>query len=517
MRSLDSANSSLGSADSPVIQPLVSDTLRQTVTVLSRQRRTVAIVFAAIMVGALLAGLVAPKEYEAEMKILVLHDRTQPSISAGISSVTQAPEISEEEINSEVELIRSKDILQDVVLRCGLDKQRGSGRHTSIANIFGWKPRGLQGEDDRIAQAVVALGRDLKVRSMTKTNMIDVTYKSTDPRLSVKVLNVLASLYIKKHLEVHQIPGALRFFTFETQHYQNQLAGATSRLAAFTKQYGIGSASDERDQDISKLVDFEASMRQAEADVSDKMRRISMIKGELQTTPERMETQVRLSDNPALLEKMQSSLLEKELKQSELAATFNSNYQPLRELNAEIAQVRSAIEAQKQTPVKERTSDATPTHTYLLQELAKSQADLASAGAQASALAAVVRDYRARVSALEQRTIQEQALDRDVKMDEANYLLYRNKLEESRISDALDDKNIANVAIAEAPSQPSRPSSLGLLMFLSIGLVIATVTSAGSAFLVDSLALTFRTSEEVEKLLGVPVLLLLQDGTRGNL
>jgi uncharacterized protein involved in exopolysaccharide biosynthesis len=491
-------------------QPTLSDTLRQTIKVLSRQRKIVGLVFAAVMVGAVLAGLFMSNEYEADMKILVLNDRAQPSVSAGTNSVAQPPEISDEELNSEVELLKSRDILEDVVLSCDLENQNQPSVRARVAKWLGWSSATATKEES-LAQALIALQRNLTVQVMKKTDLIDVTYTSKYPDLSVKVLKALAGFYLKKHLEVHQIPGALAFFTHETQHYQNELARDTNRLSDFTKQYGIGSASDERDKTLAKLVDFEASMRQAQADVHDKRQRIAMLQAELQATPGRIQTQVRVLDNAALLGQMQSSLLEKELKRTELAATFNANYAPLRELNAEIAQVRSAIASQKRTPVSEQTSDTSPTHTYLMQDLAVARADLASQRAQAAALAVVVRDYRNRISGLEQRTIQQQGLDQDVKTDEENYLLYRSKFEESRISDALDQKNIANVSIAEAPEQPARPSNLGMKLIGAIGFVIATLVSIGSAFLLDSLAVTFRTSEEVEQLLGVPVLGLVQD------
>jgi uncharacterized protein involved in exopolysaccharide biosynthesis len=199
-------------------------------------------------------------------------------------------------------------------------------------------------------------------------------------------------------------------------------------------------------------------------------------------------------------------LHDKELKRSELGATFSSNYPPLRSLDAEISQLQKFIETEQQYPVRDEMSDATPTHAFLTQELAKTNADLASRRAQATALAGVVKDYRMKLAELGQTAIQEAGLNRNVKAAETNYLLYRSKLEDSRISDALDRTSIVNVSVAQPPMRPERSSGLGLGLIVTIGIILGSFAAVCSAYVIDTMATTFRTKDEVEELLGIPVL-----------
>jgi uncharacterized protein involved in exopolysaccharide biosynthesis len=481
------------------------DSFRRVVEIAERQRRVMAIAFVAVLIGAVLAGVTAAPQYDAELKLLVLHNREEPSVSAGSNSVVQAQMVTEEELNSEAEILKSRDLLENTVVACGLENMNEKGIRDRIKSVFGIKsaPRNRA---QSIEQAVDKLDRNLKVKSMKKTNLLDAIYTSKNPDLSVEVLNTLTTLYLQKHVQIHRIPGAVPFFEQETKRFQDELAARTKELADFTQQGEIGSAQEERDRTAEKLVTFEADMRQALADAHDREQRIAVLKSELSQTPERMTTQVRESDNGALLQQMKSSLHDKELKRSELGATFSSNYPPVRTLDAQITQLQKAIGTEEKSPVRDEVSDAAPTHTFLVQEIAKANADMASRRAQATALASVVQDYRKKLSGLEQTTIREAELDRNVKTAEANYLLYRGKLEESRITDALDRTSIVNVSVAQPPIRPEHSAGLGLGMIAAIGAILGCCAAAASAYVIDGMASTYRTRDEVEQLLGIPVL-----------
>jgi uncharacterized protein involved in exopolysaccharide biosynthesis len=93
---------------------------------------------------------------------------------------------------------------------------------------------------------------------------------------------------------------------------------------------------------------------------------------------------------------------------------------------------------------------------------------------------------------------------RAAKADEDNYLLYLHKQEEARISDALDRQRISNVVIAEPAVVPLFPQPRWLLALL-LGALVAALSSVVLAFAVDYWDPSLRTPEEVESLLGSPV------------
>src|ERR1700686_175866 len=102
-------------------------TLRDIATPLFRHRKIVVLAFLGILFGTALGIILLPKDYEAKMKILVKHERADAAVSPGRDAVMSNPgEVTEEELNSEVELLKSRDLLEKVVIACNLQDLRSS-------------------------------------------------------------------------------------------------------------------------------------------------------------------------------------------------------------------------------------------------------------------------------------------------------------------------------------------------------------------------------------------------------
>src|ERR1700692_4227124 len=106
---------------------------------------------------------------------------------------------------------------------------------------------------------------------------------------------------------------------------------------------------------------------------------------------------------------------------------------------------------------------------------------------------------------LGQKALQQADLIREVKANEANYLLYLSKREQDPRSNDSDEKRIANVAIAVPAVLPILPL-IGPALVLLVGLVFAAFLSMGAAFLAEYLNPSLRTPAEVLEVLRIPVL-----------
>jgi uncharacterized protein involved in exopolysaccharide biosynthesis len=425
--------------------------------------------------------------------------------------------VTEEEINSEVELLKSRDLLEKLVLACDLlQHKNGSAWSRVLAAMSVHAGARTPEKDARIAKAVVALENRLKVDVVKKTNLIAVNYESPDPELAARVLTTLANLYLEKHVTVHRPPGALDFFQQRTQEYSKGLTDAEARLVGFTRGAAVVSAQLEKEVALQKLAEFDATLKQTGVAIAETQQRIRTLQGQAGSIPTRMVTQVRNADDATLLSQLRSSLLTLELKRTELREKFEPGYRPVQEVEAQIAQTRAALAAAEKSQLHEETTDRDPTYAWVSEELAKAKADLAGLQARAEATALAVRSYRENARSLEQKEVVQDDLIRTVKATEENYLLYLRKEEEARISDALDRRRIINVAVAEAATVPALPSNQRSLAVL-VGLLVATVTSVGLAFGAEYLDPTFRTPDEVSSFLNIPVLATMpQNGKNGT-
>jgi Uncharacterized protein involved in exopolysaccharide biosynthesis len=474
-------------------------TMRDLAAVIFRQRRIILAVFGAVIVLVLLSGIWMRK-YEAHMKILVLHQRTDAMVSAAANAPTQdLGGVTEEDLNSEVEILHSDDLLRKVVLATGLQ--------SASRSLFGQPD-----EAKAAAAAIRSLDKALTIEPIRKANVISVKYRSGDPELAAKVLNAVASAYMEKHMEVHRPSGEFTFFDQQTDQFRHGLEQSQAQLAEYTRKNGVVSADLERDLTLQRLADFSATAHEAQASEQETAKRIQALQTEIASTQPRQTTQVRTGENPQLMQQLKSTLLTLELKRTELLTKYDPSYRLVQEVDRQIAAARGAIAAEESKPAQEVTTDQDPTYSMLRSELAKAKADLSGFAARAKATTMVADEYRAAARKLEQQGIAQSDLLRESKTQEENYLLYSKKREEARISDALDQRGIMNVALAEKPVVPAIPAQSPLKTG-SITLMLAFFVSLGAGFVVDYADPSFRTPDEVVGYLEMPVLASLPKDT----
>lgn len=467
-------------------------TLRDVLAVMFRQRRTLLIAFALIFAATLFYGWVSPS-YQAEMKVLVRKGRVDPVMTP---APTPSPEfargeVSEEELNSEVNLLHDQEVLRTVVQAAGLSQRR----HL-------WESKRAEVREER---AVRRLDSRLKVAPIRKTNLVLVTYASSDPATSAAVLESLAAAYLERHLRLRRPTGELTFFDQQMVESKRSLERAEFRLDEFMRTRGVASASVERDLALQKLSEAEYSRLQTQVAIADNSERIRALETKLASLPERRTNQIRNAENPLLLEKLKSKLLELELRRTELLTRFKPSYKLIIEVEQQIAEAKAAIAAERLAPVQEEIIEQDPRHDWAQAELVKAQVELQALKSKESATAILLGHSRASTQRLAAESLQQEELLRNLRAAEEKYLLYAGKREESRIGDALDEKGILNVAIAERPSIPALPLR-SVWSFAFFGFVCASTISTGLAFAVDFLDPGFRTADEVMSYLGSPVL-----------
>jgi uncharacterized protein involved in exopolysaccharide biosynthesis len=483
--------------------------LKDFLAVAFRHKRLAGLCFAGVLAGSILTAVLQPAEYRASTKFLVSKERVDPAVSSEQNSpVVVNSEVSEEQLNSEIELLRGPDIIRDVVIKCGLDKHP-----TLWDRVFP-----SSNSERRIAVATARLQKDLKVELVKKSNIIGVTYTSPDPQVAAQVLSTLADAYIQKHVAVNSPPGQFDFFSQETERYKKNLSDAEAQLKQLSQEEDGVAPGYERDITLQKLSEFHSTLQQTHADVAVTEERIKTLEQQAGTTPERLTTSKKQTDDAQVLEPLKSTLMSLELKRTELLTKYQPDYPLVKEVDKEIADTKAAIAAEETRPINEETTDRNPTYAWINEELAKAKADYSALQAKAAATQAIVAKYEEKARDLAQKGLIEQDLLRTVKADEETYLLFLRKREQARMSEALNRTRILNVAVAERPVVPSLPSSSPWLTLFA-GTLLAGLVSVGTVWTKERLDPSFRTPTEVAADLKIPVLAAIpyrMNGFNGN-
>jgi uncharacterized protein involved in exopolysaccharide biosynthesis len=458
----------------------------------------VLLTFIFVVAGTVLVTILLPNRYESRIKILVKNQRVDvaitPEATTGMNASAVENEVSENQINSEIELLSSKDLLTQVVNETGLAKNE--------TGLFGRTAP----ESVRTETAVNRLTKDLVISPVRKANIITISYSSNSPQLSAAVLKRLGELYLEKHLQLNHPKGASDFFKDKADEYQTQLKEAEKRFSEFQQSNSLVALSQQKDLTLQKTADAKTNLLQAEASLNEATNRIARIEQQLASIPARVVTQSRQLPNQYSTERLNTMLVELQNRRTQLLTKFRPDDRLVREVDEQIRTTREALaRAEAKTSVEEAT-DLNPLRQTLETELSRARLDQTGARARRDTLAAQLQQYEAALKKLESDTTKHDDLEREKQQAEENYQLYAKKREEARIADELDRQKITNVSIAEAATVPQLPSSPNRPLNLILGVVLAAFLSLGSVFTAEMLSDAVYTPRQLEALTGATVL-----------
>src|SRR5579862_78461 len=135
-------------------------TLRDWAAVGFRHGRLVVLTLLLIFGAVVLITVFTPRQYEAELKILVKGERADPLVTPDKDPVMPRPEVTEQDVNSEVELLKSRDLLEKLALTAGVPPN----------------------DSVRLNRTIEELEKNVTVEPVKKTKLIIVAYKAASPR-----------------------------------------------------------------------------------------------------------------------------------------------------------------------------------------------------------------------------------------------------------------------------------------------------------------------------------------------
>jgi len=179
---------------------------RELAHVLFARRRLILTTAAVVVSGSVLVALFWPKTYEATSSLLLLGKRAQASPSALDIIELRDPEVSSQDIISELEIIRSPELARRVALQLRKDA--------------GWAASEL---DEDMEKAAGDFLKRLEVIGIVDSSAIRLTFKGRSVVAAEQGLETLLKVYTQYRAEVFSPPGQSEYFEKRIVYYQNQL------------------------------------------------------------------------------------------------------------------------------------------------------------------------------------------------------------------------------------------------------------------------------------------------------
>jgi uncharacterized protein involved in exopolysaccharide biosynthesis len=455
-------------------------TTRELLSILFRERLKLILVFVGLCVLVTGYSYLLTPYYEATTRLLVKTGREFQTRSDPNQPVVAVPSSTKQEIvNSEIQILTSRDLAQAVINRIGTDKLYPGATADAAARNF---------------------QSDLGVAPVEQADVIDISYKNRDHDTAVAALNALVELYQQKHAEMFADPR-YKFLDVQTKQYQDQLD------AVVKKEADIRSAKSLFDVDAqrAKLLDDRASttsiLEQLRSQSIDAHQRIDFLTNRLKTTPPLIPAGVAQAD---VVEQAKARLLDLQVKSQQLHDRYVGDVKPMQDTDAEIARLKQFL-AGNDTMNRKEWSQRNTAYDDMAVALNRAMADAAPLDQQIELREKQAQTVDARLRDLEEGATAIGDLERERRVLEELVHTYRTRYEEARMNEDLDRDRVVSISVIQHPDAPLRPAGPRHLPFALAGILIGLVGAVGLMLYYLVFRETLITVESVERLIGLPV------------
>ena len=207
---------------------------------------------------------------------------------------------------------------------------------------------------------------------------------------------------------------------------------------------------------------------------------------------------------------IRNRLTQLELERDGLLQRYTPEDRMVKDKQKEIDDLKKKLETVKPTAVGSENISINEVHRRILNELLGARVQLKALNEKKAALIKQVDSYSSAAADKKRKGFEYDRLLREVNVKKANLDLYKQKAEEARISDAMDEQKFSNAYILERASPPLRKAGKSFMLLVMVTLIGSAGAAIAAAFGVEYFNSTLRNESDIEDHIGLPVLATIQ-------
>jgi len=463
--------------------------LRDYLNILFKHKSKIIIIFlTTVLIVTVVTFLMSPI-YEASSQLLVKFGRENIYSPANITATGSQVlfDLSKEDrINSEVEIIKGRNLIEKVVSDLGVKKiYPDLEEKTSISVSFSKKLSPFE-------KAVLIFQKKLTVEGVKKSDIINVTFQHKDPVIAAQVVNKLIDVFLEHHIKVYKQSQNYDFFDEQVKLLEKKLKDSENELETFRNQHTITSLQEQKTLLLKQISDIEVELSKTRSEISENMVKIQALNGHLSEPLAESKLGQETDLNPYAISSIRSRLSELKMREQELLSKYDGQYQL-------VVNVRKEIEKAKQLLIQEE-------RTYYEKAITSMSDTLKALKGKEDNQKQHLAQYQQELNRITSVEMRLGELERQFKMDEDNYQLYVKKMEEARISDAMDTQKIANISVVAPALPPMKHVKPKRRLNVILSIFLGGMAGLGFAFFSEYTSQGLTTPERAERQLGLPVI-----------
>lgn len=469
--------------------------LRDYWKIILKRKNSVLTFFSVIVIVVAIGTLTTTPIYKATTRVLI--DREFKNL-AELREIYYDP-YSEDYYQTQYELIKSTatairvvknlNLEQNPEFNTALKKTEIGIFHSLFAelkNMFGSGRVTNKGEpvDTTIILARKIQG-GLKVEPVKNSRIVNISFEYPDPRLAAAIADGIANAYVEQVLDIKMGAArqAVEWMTKKIEEQKKKLEESQKALQAYMKDKDIVELENKEAVTPLKLQNLSYQLIQAEAKRREAEALYNQVKGLGNNTSEALTVPAIAGDPVIQALRTEEIKIEKDI--IEMSKKFGEKHPQMVRLKEDLRAVRDKIASEVKRAIQAIKNDY---------ELAK---------AKEASLRHQFAQGKGEALALSEKAIQYGVLKREVESNQQMYEALLKRVKETSIIEEVRPFNISIIDRAEIPRSPVKPRKF-LNILLSI--IVGIFGGVGIAFFLEYLDDTFKTPDDVEEKLSVPLL-----------
>lgn len=470
-------------------------TTKQFVFVIFKWQRLVVGLALAFVIAAAVAMLLKPPVRIATAKIMLKSDRIPLQIS-GLTGFGSKVPYSAEVMQSEIQFFKSRAILLPVAQKL-LSKRNG--------------PSGKL-DPEEIDATILNLERNTVAVAVPSSNIIQVTYFAPTSEQAERVLRMIVDEYVEQQAALQSgSTKLLQFYEQEKKRVGAELLEAENTLEKWQQKNKTVSVDQEISDQLKMLSERENQLQQTVTQMQATRTKTATLKRQLSSQPERVVSSRSQILNP-LVTKLKADLATAELALQDTLQRYTDKDRRVQEKKEQVALIkRELAAAEREEVIGNQTVSLNPLRQDIKKALVDGENLLTSLDSQREVLKRQVQDISASLENLRDKKVEFSRLTRIVDLRRDSFLLYDKKLEEARIGAGLGKEQLANIALIEQPHATQQTDLLKRLAVVVMAAFMGLALGFAIAFGVEFFNNTFRTQDDIEHYLRLPMLAAIPD------
>ncbi|MBU2870042.1 polysaccharide biosynthesis tyrosine autokinase [Colwellia sp. E2M01] len=462
--------------------------------------------FAAALFAAMMALKITPT-YKATSTLLIEADQAK---AVSFEEIYGLDSNRKEYYLTQFEILKSRTVAQAVVEQLDLKNHPDFiGKPSFISNLVKDIKKGLpfipekkvavidvEEQEEQQLQSLVKsfLGR-LSIDPVRKTQLVNISFQSSDPKLAALVANTVGEVYIEQNLaaKMGMTQKAAGWLTTRLSGLRLRLDESESKLQKYRESENLidvtgtagvtgvlGLVSNELSQTSQQLV--------VERQVRNKLLNIVRIIDEYGRDNLEMLSSINEITSHNTIQNVKSSLVNVELKVSELSQVYGPKHPKMIAAKAELVTVQNNLSAQIRKLI-----------TGVEKELTTSERNI-------NALERELVRIKAQYQTVTAKEYEYKKLSREV---ETNRTIYDTFFSRSKETEVTSDFNSAVARFTDRAYTPVRPTKPNKPLIVILAFMATAGFGIVIAFVFDALNDTFKNATEIESKLSQRLLGML--------